>query len=118
MTVAHKLILKTYSENKLNIPAQQVATIACIVFSLWLFILHLLPNLSYCLTDLMTLMNDAAPNTPLINYRRLDFGRLAPIVIQLVVVLLMMFKARQISSFLLPYKKPNGGETVADESNK
>ncbi len=113
LTVANKLIPKTKFEGNLSVPAREAVTVACIVFSLWLFISYMLPNFSRYLTIIIFALKQEQPVTM---YDEFHFRHLTPIVIEFVVVLLMMFKARRISAFLLLDKTPESGEASTDKT--
>lgn len=98
MTVAHKLIPKTHYQNTLHIPAQEVVHVACIIFALWLFLVKLLPALAYYLPLLVYISRE---KHSIQNYDEFNFMRMAPIVIQFIVAMILTFNARSISKFLL-----------------
>jgi hypothetical protein len=105
MTVAHKLIPRTHYQNTLNIPAQEVVHIACIIFALWLFLVKILPAISYYLPLAIYLSRE---KSSVENFEQFNFMKIAPIVIQFVVATILTFNSRSISKFLLALdKKPS-----------
>lgn len=98
MVVAHKLIPRTKFENVLQVPAREAVVVACIVFALWLFLARVLPSLAYYASLVAFMVHNKELMS---DSEQFHFVRLAPIAIEFAVVLILAFKARQISAFLL-----------------
>lgn len=105
MSVAHKLIPKTQFDNVLRLPVHETVVVACIVFAMWLFLAKVLPALAFYIPLFVVIVHD---KQPIANYDEFHFMRLAPIAIELVVSLVLMFKARAISKFLVTPKGQPG----------
>lgn len=102
MSVAHKLIPKTQLGDVLRLPVHETIVVACIIFSLWLFLARVLPALAFYIPLFVVMVHD---KRLLSNSEEFHFMRLAPIAIELAVALLLAFKARAISKFLLTPKR-------------
>ena len=98
MAVAHKLIPKTKYENTLSIPAQEAVHVACVIFALWLFIVKLLPALAYYLPLLIFI---SSQHQSTLDYEQFHFMKIAPFVIEFIVAIILTFKSRSISKYLL-----------------
>lgn len=102
MLVAHKLVPQTKFENVLRVPAQEAVVIACAIFALWLFLARVLPALAYYIPVFVVMTYD---KKPIWGSEEFHFMRLAPLVIELSVALLLTFKSHAISRFLLASKR-------------
>lgn len=98
MAVAHKLIPKTKHEDILNIQSQNAVHVACIIFALWLFIVKLLPALA---TYLPLLFFISRQHQSTLDYEQFHFMKIAPFVIEFFVAIILTFKSRSISKYLL-----------------
>jgi hypothetical protein len=98
MAVAHQLIPKTKHENILSIRAQETVHVACVIFSLWLFIVKLLPALAYYLPLLIYISRQ---HQSALDYEQFHLMKIAPFVIEFIVAIILTFKSRSISKYLL-----------------
>ncbi len=98
MFVAHKLVPKTKFDNVLRVPAHEAVTVACIIFAIGIFLFKVLPAVAFYIPLLVVMVRD---NQTIANYEEFHFMRVAPIVIQLAVAMLLAFKAHTVSRFLL-----------------
>lgn len=98
MVVAHRLIPRTKFENVIQVPAREAVVVACIVFALWLFLARVLPSLAYYASLVAVMVHNKELMS---DSEQFHFVRLAPIAIEFAVALILAFKARQISAFLL-----------------
>lgn len=99
MFVAHKLIPKTQFNDVIRLPVQETVVVACVIFSMWIFFAKVLPSLAFYIPLFAVMVHD---KQPIASAEEFHFMRLAPIAIQLAVALLLAFKARTISKFLVP----------------
>ncbi|MFI5445406.1 hypothetical protein [Polaromonas sp. UC242_47] len=107
MLVAHKLVPKTKFDNVLRVPAHEAVVVACIVFGLGLFLAKVLPALAFYIPLFVVIVRD---KQSIENAEQFHFMRVAPIVIQLAVAMLLVFKAHAISKFLLTPKEQQEDE--------
>ena len=98
MVVAHKLVPETESCDVLRVPAIGAATVACVVLGLWIFTVHVIPALSRYLAIAVLLVRD---HQPLSAAGRWNLAALVEGVMQLVIALLLTFKARSIANYFL-----------------
>lgn len=98
MSVAHKLMPKTQYQNTLSVPSQEAVHVACIIFSLWLFLVKLLPALAYYIPLVIYISHE---KQSLLEYKEFHFLKIAPLVIQFSVAMILVFKSGAISRFLL-----------------
>jgi len=98
MFVAHKIIPKTRHENILSIPAQEAVHVACVIFALWLFLVKLLPALAYYLPLLIFISRQ---HQSTLDYEQFHFMKIAPFAIEFIVAIILTFKSRSISKYLL-----------------
>ncbi len=98
MSVAHKLIPKTQHENIIKIPTQEAVHVACVIFALWLFLVKLLPALSYYIPLAIYISRE---HQSTLDYEQFHFLKIAPIVIEFIVATILTFNSRAISKYLL-----------------
>jgi hypothetical protein len=98
LSIAHKLIPRTKFDNVMKLPAQEVVVVSCIVMGLGLFVMSVLPALSYYLSLAIALVHSG---TPLANTDEFHFLNIGPILLKLIVCAVLCFKAHTISRFFL-----------------
>ena len=107
MRVAHKLIPKTHHHNTLSMPAQEAIHVACVIFALWLFLVKLLPAAAYYIPLLIFISRE---HQSTLDYEQFHFLKIAPFVIQFIVAMILTFKSRSISKFLLALESRSSNE--------
>ncbi|MEQ1639022.1 MAG: hypothetical protein ABL903_20360 [Methylococcales bacterium] len=107
MSVAHKLIPKTQHENILSIPAQEAVHVACVIFALWLFLVKLLPAAAYYIPLLIFISRE---HQSTLDYEQFHFLKIAPFVIEFIIAMILTFKSRSISKFLLALESKSSNE--------
>lgn len=98
MVVAHKLIPRSHYQNTIAVSAQEVVHVACIIFALWLFIVKLLPAITYYIPLAIYISRN---HQSTLDYDQFHFLKIAPLVIQFIVAIILTFKSRAISKYLL-----------------
>lgn len=98
MAVAHKLIPKTQYQNTLSVPSQEMVHVACVIFSLWLFLVKLLPAVAYYIPLVIYISHEKHSS---LEYKEFHFLKIAPLVIQFSMAAILAFRSRAISRFLL-----------------
>ena len=107
MSVAHKLIPKTQHENTLSVSAEEAVHVACVIFALWLFLVKLLPALAYYLPLLFIILRQ---HQSTVDYDQFHFMKIAPIVIEFIVAIILTFKSRAISKYLIALGRKSSNE--------
>ena len=98
MFVAHRLIPRTRYEEALSIPAQQVTVVATVVLGLWLLAVRAIPAIVLYATLGAFWSRNGQTLSTLPQKQHVEF---VVGVIELVVALVLMFKAPRISTFIL-----------------
>ncbi len=98
MWIAHKLVPRTQFENVLRVPAHEAVTVACVIIGLWLFTSHVLPSLAHFISLAFAMRVN---NQPLSASDQFTIVRLGPVVIELVIVSALCFKAHTISRLFM-----------------
>lgn len=106
MTVAQRLLPRTKYDDVLRIPAQQVTVSATVVLGLWVLATRAIPAISYYVTlaAYWSRSGQTVSSLPLAQHAAFAVG-----IVELVVALALMFKAPDISVFIL--KKHKDSET-------
>lgn len=99
LVIADAVIPRTKFDNVLRVPRQEVLTLACVVLGMWVLVVRAIPALSYYITVVAYWLANGQPLASL--DRSLHFG-MAMGVVDLVMALLLVFKADAISAFLSP----------------
>lgn len=99
LVVANALIPRTKFDNVLRTPRQEVLTLACIILGMWVLVVRAIPALSYYITVVAYWSANGQPFASL--ERVLHFGVVMGVV-DLVMALLLVFKADAISGYLSP----------------
>ena len=107
MAVAHKLIQKTQHHNTLSVPAQEAVHVACVIFALWLFLVKLLPAVAYYIPLLIFISRE---HQSTLDYEQFHFLKIAPFVIEFIIAMILTFKSRSISKFLLALESKSSNE--------
>ncbi len=103
MVVAHKLVPRTKFEDVLRIPASQAATVACVIFGLWLFTVQVVPALAYYVSLAVAMR---ANNIGLGASDEFTISRLGAVAIEFSVAAVLCFKAHAISKFFTVEREP------------
>ncbi|HWU35207.1 MAG TPA: hypothetical protein VN023_08240 [Methylovorus sp.] len=107
MSVAHRLIPKTKYENILNIQSQEAVRVACIVFALLIFTVQVLPAIAYYL-PLSFYISRQHQST--LDYEQFHYLKIGPFVIEFIVALVLTFKSRSISKYLMSFGAKESNE--------
>jgi hypothetical protein len=107
MAVAHSLVPRTNYDDVLGIPVQQVTVAATVILGLWLFAFRALPAISFYATFGAYWISKGQPLSSLPANQHIAF-----IVgtIELVVALLLVFRAPSLSAFILTKHREHKGE--------
>ena len=81
--------------------------VACVIFALWLFLVKLLPALAYYLPLLFIILRQYQST---VDYDQFHFMKIAPIVIEFIVAIILTFKSRTISKYLLTLERKSSNE--------
>lgn len=103
MAIAHKLIPRTQFENTIQLPAQEVVHVACIIFGLYLILVRVLPSLAYNIT--LLLITSRNKQLAMMYEDHITFLKIAPILIEFIVAVAMLFKSQALSKYLLSEAK-------------
>lgn len=99
LVVANALIPRTKFDDVLRVPRREVLTLACIILGMWVLVVRAVPALTYYITVVAYWSANGQPFASL--ERSLHVG-LAMGVVDLVMALLLVFKAAAISGLLSP----------------
>jgi len=106
LVVAHRLVPRTKFDNLLHVPAQEALVVACVILGLWVLVVRAVPAIAYYVTVAIYWSRNGQSVSSL--DPSLHFGFVLGLV-QLVMALFLVFKARGISAFL-PLKHQDGSE--------
>jgi hypothetical protein len=96
MRIAHYLIPNTKFENTIKLNQDQVIYVACVVLGLWVCVARALPSLALYISYIPLLL-DQGDSLAVIGKFTLESKHLISSVIQLIVGLLLIFKADAIT---------------------
>jgi hypothetical protein len=98
LVIARKLMPAAPDDMSHSISAAETASVACIVLGLWMLVGRALPAL---LRDLEILAVYRADYQPLQSLAGRDLSRIIESAVDVVVALILIFKARRIAAYLL-----------------
>lgn len=99
MAVAHRLVPRTRFEDRITLPAQQAATVGCVIVGLLVIVFRALPSLSAYVSVAAFWIANGAPLSSLPAERHLDGLSGA---IQLLVGVLLVAKAHAFAAKFVP----------------
>jgi uncharacterized membrane protein YccF (DUF307 family) len=102
MFVARKLVPQTNIEERSNISAVEVATVACIVLGLWLCVARVFPSLTRYVSVVLVLLHE---DVPLSGVDTKSMALMIESIAEFIVALALVFKARAIATHLLMSRK-------------
>jgi hypothetical protein len=99
LVIANAVIPRTKFDNVLRVPKQEALILACIILGMWVLVVRAIPAISYYITVVIYWSANGQYLSSL--EPSLHFGLVMGIV-HLVMALFLVFRAREISGFLLP----------------
>ena len=97
LAIAHKLVPRTKFDNVLHVPTQEAVVVACVILGLWVLVVRAVPAIAYYATVAIYWSRNGQSVSSL--DPSLHFGLVLGLV-QLVVALFLVFKARDVSAFI------------------
>jgi hypothetical protein len=98
LVVAHRLVPRTKFDNLLHVPTQEALVVACVILGLWVLVVRAVPAIAYYVTVAIYWSRNGQSVSSL--DPSLHFGFVLGLV-QLVMALFLIFKARDMSAFIL-----------------
>ncbi|MDR2876303.1 MAG: hypothetical protein LBV44_10325 [Methylobacillus sp.] len=115
MRVAHKLIPRTRYDNVLQVPANTVVPIACIVLSLWLIVNNIVPMIGQYLSVLLPVVLFDTTQWTGLDIKKFSLQKLVPLALYIVTAFVLATKSHKISAFLLPKTADKKSENTEQE---
>lgn len=109
MAVAHRLVPRTRFEDRITVPAQQAATVACVIVGLLVIVFRALPSLSAYLALAAYWIANGAPLSSLSAERHLDALSGA---IQLLVGASLVVKAHAFAEKFVPAQDSSAADPM------
>ncbi len=103
MSVAHKLLPRTSSQDTMRLPARDAITIGCAILGLWVIVMQALPSLSWYAVLAAFWLASGEPISSMEQSRHVE---LITGLVSLVVGLLLVTKAARIGAFILSRQQP------------